>query len=168
MSFFPPFLPPSLPSASSPSLPPFPFYLIPFFLPLSLPPLSLPLPSLSPSPLSLPPFFLSLPSLSLSPLSLPPLSPSSSLPLLPPLVLSLLFISSHKLANAEHMLHMKMTSFLLYRLLDNSLMIPTIKCICNIISALLGILPRSDDITRSLPIHNYLAVIVVLLFLEVS
>ena len=44
---------------------------------------------------------------------------------------------------------MKMVSLLLFRLLDDGLTIRTIKSICNIISALLGILPRSEDIQRS-------------------
>lgn len=55
---------------------------------------------------------------------------------------------SHKLANAEHILSMKMVSMLLFRLLDETLTIRTIKSICNVISALIGIMPRSSDIQK--------------------
>ena len=56
---------------------------------------------------------------------------------------------SHKQANSKVILNMKMVSHLLFRLMDECLTIRTIKSICNVISTLLGIMPRSEDIQRS-------------------
>ena len=56
--------------------------------------------------------------------------------------------NSNRMENAKEMLRMKLISLLLFRLHDQKLSHKTIKAICNVLSALLGSSPGSEDVRR--------------------